>query len=236
MSLSTRRIGSLIILATLAGCRFGNYEGTPVAPPPGYKSEYFRAVPTAYALYAAYTDDSIDSVDAPLNTIPTSVTNIFTDPVGLITPILGQPENPIFFSTNEDPVGQETTVTDSTVAFEAYSDVVTLWKDPACQTQVQLYQSGNLDRRELAPFTTPGGDVLDIAGRLNLDLRVFRVIDGDCTADLARLSECTRDDATCTLDERQAATALFSMYTEAGALTLPTAKALSFLAYQVIFE
>jgi hypothetical protein len=234
--LSTRSLLFILISITLSGCRFGNREDSPVAPPESYKSEYFRAVPTSYTLYASYTDSSLDSADAPLSSIPTSVKNIFTDPVGLITPVQGQNENPIFFSTSSDPVGQETSITGSDISYEAYSDVVTLWQDPSCQTQVQLFQSGTLDRRSLAPFTTTGGDILSIAGRLSLDLTVFRVIEGNCDADLARLSECTQDDATCSLDERQAANALFSMYTEAGALTLPSAKTLSFLAYQVIFE
>lgn len=229
-----------LLLSTLSGCRFGNYSEQPTVVPNasgGFASiELFSAHTSRLETIALYSDNTRSYRDnVALASVPTSILDTFSDPVYFTTPS-DVNDSPMFIGKNQKNYINTTLNSAGAIADQSASEIVTLWNNPACQTQIQIEQAGSLDRSH------PGSTVLDgktqpIAGKLKLELTYMRVLAGDCVSDLQDMAQCYQDSSTCTTDEWRAATNFFDLYVrQSGVLRIEDAIRIKALAYIVTFE
>ena len=239
-NIQNKIIAGCLFLLALSGCRFGNYSEPPQVDPnasSGFKSiELFSAQAKQLETIAVYTDgtQSINSTVA-LASVPTSILDTFSDPVYFTTPT--DPNSlPMFIGKNQKNYINTTLNSKGEIDDESASEIVTLWKNPACQTQVQISQQGSFDRSQTGS-TVLDGTNYSLSGKLKLELLYLRVVAGDCVSDLQEMAQCYQDSSRCTTDEWRAATNFFDLYVrQSGVLKIEDAIRIKGLAYLVHFE
>ncbi len=235
-----------IFLALVPACRFGNYSEPPKSIKNFKKVELFRTRPSKFETIAIYNDNQYGHNDnVPLSAIPASILDNFTNPVFLAEPVatpgiqlfigLGQshcmadPANSSCIGTIIDPDDSITVSTSS-----AYSQ---FGSDPACTMNLEMQQIGNLDRRQPGTITYSDGSTGTVAGTLNLEFRLIRNFEGDCSRILRILADCYTSGAGCSTDELYWANQLFDLYVrQSGALKLEYAEKIKTLAYIAYFD
>jgi hypothetical protein len=232
-----------VFLLGLSGCRFGNYSEDPkrIVDPnasTGFKSvELFFAHAKQLETAAVYNDGTATSWDSnvSLASVPTSILDTFSDPVYFATPADAS-QVPMFVGKNQKNYIDTELDANGDIKSDSASDIVQLWRNPACQTQVQISQVGTFDRTQ-AGSTVLDGVTQPVSGKLKMELTYIRVIDGDCVADLREMAQCYLDSSTCSTDDWRAATNFFDLYVrQSGALKIEDAIRIKGLAYVVHFE
>jgi hypothetical protein len=236
--------GSLALLA-LSGCRFGNYsepQPDPNASDGGFESvELFQTHPTQLSVAVVYNDTSQVSTQdqVPLAAIPAEALAKFTDPLYFV--VNSDADHTPYFigKTGEFKVMEQTGFDDhGNLRIDyAMDGGHTLWKNPACLTQVQISHDGQLDRDHPGSATL-GDNIYNTAGRVILDRMSLQVIDGDCAADLQDMAQCYQESTQCENTEAwEKAVAFFDLYVrQTGILKIEDVARIKGLAYIVRFE
>ena len=236
----------ILLLLTPSACRFGNYS----EPPKNNNTSIYSTIqlyltePSQLQTVVIYNDATPTSSNsnAPLAAIPSSVMNVFTDPVYYAVPT-DTKQLPLFADINQSHSLSTAVDKNGVIKYEYDSSIVTLWKNPKCVTQVQMFQEGSFDKTHGAGtvLTFPDGSTSKTAGRLNLTFTYLRVIDGgatqECSQDLQYLAQCYQTGTGCTSDELKSANALFDLYVNrGGVLKIEDVTKIKALAYIVHFQ
>jgi hypothetical protein len=235
-------LSGFALLFALNGCRFGNYSEAPTLTDPnglssGLKSvELFFAHTSQLETWALFTDGTNSSNDhVALASIPTAILDTISNPVYLAISN-DAATAPMFVGKNQKNYIDTGFDSNGDIKSDSASEIVTLWKNPACQTQVQISQVGVLDRGQ-GGSTVLDGTTVKVAGKLSMELTYLRVVAGDCVSDLREMAQCYQDANTCTTDEWRAATNFFDLYVrQSGALRIEDVIRIKGLAYIVHFQ
>jgi hypothetical protein len=223
---------TMLALLFLSACRFGNYTEVPKSGT-DYTLTALATQATGLQSIVMYHDGTprSENLNTPLNAIPSAINNTFTNPVNWVVPTNSSMAQ-FFYSSMGYSLPTKIDSTE-TILDEQYTDVVQLWKNPNCLTQVQYFQDGYIDRTRTTSKTK---------GQLVMDLTVIRVIEGlnaptDCAADLAELAACYQNPGTCPTGSVDAARTLFDLWVQyGGVLNLNQVSQMNALAYVVQFR
>jgi hypothetical protein len=235
-----------LLALTLTGCRFGNYSESPKAPNKFSSIEIFRTQPKTFETHVMLTDGSVNSnLSTPLSAIPETILDNFTDPLYIAEPI-SSPGFKLFigarqrdcFSNPEDSSCIGTIIeNDGSISVQSASPLTQFGSNPSCKMNLEMRQSGNLDRSNPGSITYGDGSTGRVAGNLVLDFTMIRTFTGDCSGILSVLANCYTSGVGCSNDELYWANQLFNLYArQSGALRMEDVARIKVLAYQVRFE
>ena len=234
-----------LVLLSSSGCRFGNYSSpTPTIASKYQSIEAFHAQATAFTTYAFLPGaDAAHPVknekdNVPVVNIPTDTLNTFTDPVFVVTetdPTVGS----YFFGTDSSHTLKTVFDNTGTISTTLGSDPVPFMGSSTCQTQLQVDESGLLDRSNPDSMSESNGTMISIAGHVKMDLTYYQVFSGDCTSALQRASDCYQDTTgtLCSHDEISTAKETLDLYVrQSGVLAVSDIIHVIGLVYSIHFE
>ncbi len=239
---------TLVLISTsfLSGCRFGNYadQAKPLKSQSSYNVEFFFTSPkqfeTRVYLNALSGPNAVINTNnkASLSSIPSTILNVFSDPVYLAVP--KDPSLSPVFRDYTDTYGFDTTLDSNGNIARDYIPTegpFVLWSNPNCLTQYEITHEGTLDRTKPGSITYSDGTKAPVAGSMALTYTFSRIIDGDCSEDLTRLASCYNDGTGCTANELSSARSLFDLYIkQTGVLKIEDAAKIKALEYIVHYE
>ena len=233
--------GAIIFVASwaaaiLSGCRFGNRVESEETL--SRYTGYYETQPTAL-IFCAYLPDQTCAA-APLESIPSLVRTVMTDPVILSVDKSG---SALFVShdlkSDALPVNLSS---DLKLTMSGATPSKTFWKDTKCTTQSALYEEGELQLHE--PRRT-AADGKPLSGRVRIDTMWADFADGgaDCEPTLQAIAACYQDVSQClgATDTENTETQLrwrklFGPYIDHGVMTVADIERVRAVAYQVSFQ
>ena len=229
-----------VLVLSASACRFGNRTSEPdtstvsTDPITGY---YETQAKTLTFCTEGATNRCIDT---PLDKIPTFFKAAVTNPVGLL---LDDSETGAGYIIASDgsgynlPTGFAST---ASIQYQGATSPGTLWDDPACNTHIELSQTGSLSKTASASSSADG---LPLTGALTLTMSLLQSFDGDCAPSLTAMEACMNDPTTCggVDDEEnvlymQAVQEFFQPYLDSGVITSTDIPGLTTLSYEVTYE
>ncbi len=231
-------------LLFLSGCRFGNHadEAQPLPRKDSYLSkEYFSTEAKTFQTKVTFNDSggnlqTSTNPQTSLSAVPARILQVFTNP-HVFAMIDDADKTPIFVNYGWTDYYETKIENGNTIAYEAPSGVFTFMYDSTCKTQSLVTMEGALDRTHPSVINLGGGEILNIAGRTQLDFTYSRVLTGNCHDDLYLLAYCYINGAGCNTDELQFSHDILDLYVnQGGVLNINDVVNLKSLEYKVHFE
>ena len=246
---------SLFALMSLSGATSGCFIGNQVVAQPSSDpfSGYYLTEPQSLTFYV--TTSSTLQKEAATHFIPAQsgnfspaqLGNFITNPVAFILNDAASGDasitSPAALNSGSGPVPALPIYlnTDNTLEFQGSSSPTTYWKDPACQTFIEITESGTLQQTQ--NLTPPPGNTHHLLGKIQLKVEFVRKFVGNCTATFQTISDCYADATQCTGDKAAQSPAVqqeilntIDLLVKADALNPKEIPSMSNFAYQVLYQ
>jgi hypothetical protein len=227
---------ALMVSWALGGCRFGNHVETP--PDPDQISGYYATSPQSLTFCASHGTTSC--APAAPNLVPDTLADAMSNPVALILQDL---ESGSAYLASTAGTGAALPVfasPDGVLSFLGSTGKETLWRDPACTTQLFIEEDGTWTKSANAGTSASGKP---LSGRVQLRIQIIRTIDGTCGPTLQEIADCYANaslcggaDATENAELQAAVQYLFNDYIQSGTMASTDIPNVSALAYEVSYE
>ncbi len=190
---------TIIVSWLSSGCRLGDQIVNAPSPNPDRYSGYYMTQPQTLKFYAT-TTDTLEK-EAATSLIPSEIGQFMTNPVAflLFDPATGK-------AGLADPQGKSALPTllkasDHSLSYNGVTSATTYWRDPACQSYLEISEDGSLSPSTSTPTSTPSTlpteNSLPIAGEIQITIRVTTQFQGNCTPTFLELSQCYQDPTQC---------------------------------------
>jgi len=226
---------ALILSWFTSGCRVGNQVVE--QPDPDQYSGYYTTQPQSLTFYV--TTSNTEQRAAPVKHVPPLISEIMTNPVALIMLNLdsgravltpdGKRGLPIFL----DP--------DNSFSYSALYPEDTYWRDPECQSRLELTQLGMVTKNP--GVASPPGNKHALSGSIHLKVQVVTQFSGNCGPTFQVIADCYSDSSLCggthAAQNQQVQAdiaAIFDPMIQAKVITVADIPNIRNYAYEVVYE
>jgi hypothetical protein len=236
-----------MILVTVSGCRFGNHVDTGASQDIG-ASGYYSTRPTSYTVTTTQTTGGSHVLNMSVSSVPTIISNYFTDPTTLVMLDAATGRYAVFPPTSGNPSSYQDiylAANDKSFGISEEMGWEQAWTDPACQINTSYDISGNLNALGASDPKTMSTSLgrIPLTGRISLKATYKTSFQGNCTASWQAMADCYQTLSSCPgatagdqVQAQKVAQSTYDFWVQVGALSLNEIATTNELRFDVSYQ